>query len=147
MYQRIFVPVDGSDTADLALQEAIKVACDQHAQIRLGYVVEEVMPWTGEGFVDTAALEDDLAEYGKKVLAKAEEAVRNAGVAVETALLKAGGQRIAKVIIEEADRWPADLIVIGTHGRRGFDQLIFGSVAIGVIRMATHPILLIRGGK
>lgn len=147
MYQRIFVPVDGSDTADLALQEAIKVARDQHAQIRLGYVVEEVMPWTGEGFVDTAALEDDLVEYGKKVLAKAEEAVRQAGITVDTALLKAGGQRIAKVIVEEADRWPADLIVIGTHGRRGFDQLIFGSVAIGVIRLATHPILLIRGGK
>ena len=53
-------------------------------------------------------------------------------------------RRIATAIVEEAAAWGADLIVIGTHGRRGFEHLVLGSVAEGVVRRATVPVLLIR---
>lgn len=62
---------------------------------------------------------------------------------VETALLETGGERIASVIYREAQRWQADLIVIGTHGRSGFSRLFLGSVAEGVVRMAMVPVLLV----
>ena len=54
-------------------------------------------------------------------------------------------QRICDAINEEAKSWPADLIVIGTHGRHGFNHLLLGSVAEGVIRLAAKPVLVIRG--
>ena len=57
----------------------------------------------------------------------------------------AGGERIASILVAEATRWPADLIVIGTHGRSGFSRVLFGSVAEGVVRTAHTPVLLIRG--
>ena len=66
-------------------------------------------------------------------------------MAVQTRLLEADGERIASVIVEEAKRWPADLIVIGTHGRSGFSRILFGSVAEGVVRTAHVPVLLVRG--
>jgi nucleotide-binding universal stress UspA family protein len=82
---------------------------------------------------------------GAKILAQAEKMVRQAGVALKTRLLEADGERVASVIVEEARRWPADLLVIGTHGRSGFSRILFGSVAEGVVRTAPVPVLLIRG--
>ena len=49
-----------------------------------------------------------------------------------------------EVIVEEARSWGADLIVMGTHGRRGFEHLVLGSISEGVVRRATVPVLLLR---
>ena len=60
-------------------------------------------------------------------------------------ILEVLAQRICDAINDEAKRWPADLIVIGTHGRHGFNHLLLGSVAEGVIRLAAKPVLVICG--
>jgi nucleotide-binding universal stress UspA family protein len=52
---------------------------------------------------------------------------------------------VPSLIVDEAGRWRADLIVIGTHGRRGISKLLLGSVADGVVRTAATSVLLIRG--
>jgi len=72
---------------------------------------------------------------------------RGAGVAVETRLIEIDtlGHRIPEVIVADAEAWPADLIVICTHGRSGLSRMFLGSVAEGVVRVATKPVLLIRG--
>ncbi|MEQ6341507.1 MAG: universal stress protein [Gammaproteobacteria bacterium] len=149
MYNHILVPVDGSSTSDLAVQEAIKLAKDQQqTQLRFVHVVEEARVfWYGEGYSDIVSLQTSLREAGKNILGKAETLAQQAGVTSQTKLLDADGERTARVIVEEAQSWPADVVVMGTHGRRGFDHLIFGSVAEGVVRIAPMPILLIRGAK
>jgi len=146
MYQRILVPIDGSDTAERALREAIKLA-DGKAQLRLLHVVEEIYPLDAEGyaFIDYAALREVARSSGERLLAKAGESARQAGAAVETALLEAEGERVANVIYKAALDWHAELIVIGTHGRSGFSRLLFGSVAAGVVHGASVPVLLVRG--
>lgn len=149
MYQHILVPVDGSSTSDLAVQEAIKLAAHQQAQLRFVHVVENASVfWYDEGYVDAVILQQTaLREAGKNILGKAEALASQAGLTSQTTLLDANSERIARVIMEEAKRWPADVIVMGTHGRRGFDHLLFGSVAESVLRIAPIPILLIRGAK
>ncbi|MDP2144186.1 MAG: universal stress protein [Gallionella sp.] len=146
MYQRILVPIDGSDTAERALREALKLAGDK-AQLRLLHVVEEIYPLDAEGyaFIDYAALRDVARSSGERLLAKAGEMASQAGAAVDTLLLEAEGERVASVIDREAGNWPADLIVIGSHGRTGFSRMLFGSVAEGVVRGASVPVLLVRG--
>lgn len=148
MYQRILVPIDGSDTSGRALREAIKLA-DGKAQLRLLHVVEEVYPLDAEGyaFIDYAALRDVARSSGERLLAKAAETARQAGATVETLLREAEGDRVANVIDDAASNWPADLIVIGSHGRSGFSRLLFGSVAEGVVRGASVPVLLVRGAE
>ncbi|HEX7455734.1 MAG TPA: universal stress protein [Gallionella sp.] len=145
MYQRILVPIDGSATAERALQEGIRLAAGR-AQLRLIYVLEEVYPLDAEGyaFIDYDALRKAVHHTGERTLAKAAEKVQQSGATVETALLEAAGERIAGVIDGEALNWPADLIVIGTHGRSGLSRLLLGSVAEGVVRGASVPVLLIR---
>jgi nucleotide-binding universal stress UspA family protein len=89
-----------------------------------------------------------LAKTGQDILDKAGAVAREAGVSAETALIKIDtlGQRIPQMIAADAEAWPADLIVIGTHGRRGLSHLFLGSVAEGVARVASKPVLLFRGG-
>ena len=146
MYQRILVPVDGSATSGRALQEAIKLAGGK-AQLRLVYVIEETYPLDAEGYayIDYAALQEAVRHTGERVLAQAAEKARQSGALAETALLEASGERIASVIESEARHWPADLIVIGTHGRSGLSRLLLGSVAEDLVRVASVPVLLVRG--
>ncbi len=145
MYQRILVPVDGSSTSDNALQEAIKLINGHPAQLRLVHVVEDLQFLDTEGYVDYAELRDLTRKIGERALAKAKQRVQQADITVETSLLEANGERIARVIDAEAKSWSADLIVIGTHGRSGFNHLLFGSVAEGVVRGTSVPVLLVRG--
>lgn len=147
MYKHILVAVDGSNTADLALQEAIKLAGEMESRVRIVHVVDFAAPsWDTEIFNVVEILEV-MSKSGEAILNKASSVAREAGITVEARLVKIEslGQRITGAIAEEADQWPADLIVLGTHGRRGFSRLLLGSVAEGVIRVATKPVLLIRG--
>ena len=81
---------------------------------------------------------------GEAVLKDAEKASAGSGVEVTTILVNAGARRIATAIVEEGEACGADLIFIGTHGRKGFEHLVLGSVAEGVVRRATVPVLLTR---
>lgn len=144
MYKRILVPIDGSSTSERALQEAIKLIDAQPAQLRLVHVVDDLQYLDTEGYVDYAELRELTRKIGERSLSKAKEIAQQADITVETSLLEANGERIARVIEAEAESWSADLIVIGTHGRSGFNHLLFGSVAEGVVRGASVPVLLVR---
>lgn len=145
MYQRILVPVDGSHAANLALQEAIKLARSLSAQLRLVYVLDELNFVNPEGYVDFEALREIHQQTATQVLTQAVGEVQQSGIAVESGVLEALLENIEQTIDTEASRWKADLIVMGTHGRVGLNRLLFGSVAEGVVRHALIPVLLVRG--
>jgi nucleotide-binding universal stress UspA family protein len=145
MYQRILVPVDGSDTSRAAVQEACRFAQLHGSRVKLVHVIEDVRFFDAEGMIDYTTLQDIAKRSGEQALAQAQDIAAQAGITAETALLESGGERIENVIVAESLRWQADLIVIGTHGRSGVSRLLFGSVAEGVVRSASTPILLIRG--
>lgn len=144
MYQRILVPIDGSTTSERALQEAIRLIGEQPAQLHLVHVIDDLQFLDAEGYVDYAELRELTRKIGERALAKAREVAMQADITADTLLLEANGERIARVIDAEAINWSADLIVIGTHGRSGFNHLLFGSVAEGVVRGASVPVLLVR---
>jgi nucleotide-binding universal stress UspA family protein len=145
IYQRILVPIDGSATSERSLQEAIRLA-DGKARLRMIYVLEEILPLNAEDYtyIDYAALQETARHAGERALAQAAAKVQPSGMTAETALLEASGEHIASVIKDDALHWQADLIVIGTHGRSGLSRLLLGSVAEGVVRGASVPVLLVR---
>lgn len=146
MYQKILLAIDGSITSSKALEEATQFALDQGARLRLVHVLDVVpINWGIEYQIDMTALLEATRNTAEQILERATKQIQNAGVPVEAALLDSEGRRISTVISEAAKNWPADLIIIGTHGRRGFDHMLMGSVAEGVLRTATVPILLVRG--
>ena len=146
MYKRILVPVDGSKTSDLALKEAIKLAKDQRAILRLIHVVDETPVYAmAEAPYSIDDNQKTMREAGRKELAKCAVRAKAARLKCDTKLLVTITQGIGDVINKEARRWSASLVVIGTHGRRGFGRLFLGSVAERVVRSAAKPVLIIRG--
>ena len=146
MFKRILVAVDGSHTADQALEQAIKLVKELQSQLRIVHVVD-VVNIMGAEFIDSTEFSGAITKNGQEILNKAEAVARQAEIPVETRLIVIDslGYRIPEMIAADAETWSADLIVIGTHGRRGLSRLFLGSVAEGVIRVATKQVLLIRG--
>lgn len=148
MYQRILIAFDGSHTSELALQEAIALARALGSTIRLVHAVDIASgAWFTDEFTNSVPIWDYMVKTGRELLDRASSAVAAAGVTFDTRLVEINsvGQRVANVIIEQAEAWPADLIVLGTHGRRGLNKILLGSVAEGVMRLADKPVLMIRG--
>lgn len=146
MYERILVAVDGSPTSERALEEAMGLAKALGSRLRLVHAVDEVT-WNWEGeWVNPQELWDAMARGGQALLEKLAERVKAAGLEGDTRLVEitTAGVRLSEAIVKEAEAWPADLIVAGTHGRRGLSHLLLGSVAEGIVRVATQPVLLVR---
>ena len=149
MYKRILVPVDGSEASNAGLSEALRLAKSAGGSVQLFHVVNEVILVSGAGAAAPAAYYGDLVESlrreGKEALDKAQTLVRDAGLKAESVLVESVGGTTADMIIEQAKKWPADLIVMGTHGRRGLRRLAMGSDAEQVVRATLVPVLLVRG--
>jgi nucleotide-binding universal stress UspA family protein len=148
MYQRILVPIDGSPTSNRGLDEAVAMARLTGGRIRLLHVINESA--IGCGLEGAARFWGEMAaalqEAGQNIVNLARSRVAEAGIAVDTLLPEISGGRVADVVIEQALAWQADLIVIGTHGRRGVRRLVLGSDAEQILRAAPVPVLLVRGG-
>lgn len=146
MYQRILVPIDGSPTAHRGLEEAIRLAKLTHGRLRLIHVVDELslVMATSAYAGYSAEWIADMQEAGKSVLAEAEAVVRSQGIEVDSMRYDNLNGAVPELIVAEADNWPADVIVIGTHGRRGIGRLMLGSSAENVLRFSRVPVLLIR---
>jgi nucleotide-binding universal stress UspA family protein len=146
MYKRILVPVDGSDTSAKALSNAIDLARVSGGQIDLVHCVDELAYLGAYDYV--GAVINLVRENGAKVLSEAADTCRAAGVDAVSTFIDEPGQRLGASIAKQAREWKADLIVVGTHGRRGVDRLVMGSGAEQIIRMAPGlPVLVIRGGE
>jgi nucleotide-binding universal stress UspA family protein len=145
MYSNILVPVDGSDTAAKALREAIELARSLSSRIRVMHVVNST-PWIAQGAPGVIEeLVSQLRSTGESIIHEAKTAVRQAGLEVDDRLIEAIGERAGELIVGEANDWPADLIVCGTHGRRGLKRLLVGGDAEYIVRHSPVPVLLVRG--
>ena len=146
VYKRILVPVDGSSASNAGLKEAVRLARDQKAKLRLLHIVDELVVFnTPEAGFNVEAVIESMRRSGKRLLGKAEKLSVSRGVKAESGLVESAGVRVADVITRQARRWRADLIVMGTHGRRGVNRMIMGSDAELVVRSAGMPVLLGRG--
>ena len=146
-YRKILVAVDGSPASGKGLREAIRLARAERAKLFIMHVVDEFQAFAAmDGLVGLpgADLLSALREGGKRILAKA------VGIALKQKIKPKGILRemlsgpAAYPIVREARKLRADLIVLGTHGRRGVRRLVLGSDAEQVVRTASVPVLLVR---
>jgi nucleotide-binding universal stress UspA family protein len=147
MFKRILVAVDASQTGELALQTAIGLAAESQARLRIVHAVDVANVNLGAEFPAQPEVAEGIVKAGQEILDRAEASAAAAGLQTEKKLVTIDTLklRIPEAIANDAEAWPADLIVIGTHGRRGLSRLFLGSVAEGVARVATAPVLLVPG--
>ena len=144
MYQRILVPIDGSPTSDTGLDEAVKLAKLTGARMRLVHVVQLSPPFVTGLETYTGDVLGLLSETGSAILSEAKARVAASGVEVDTFIPPTFGERVSDVVCEQARLWKADLIVIGSHGRRGVKRFLIGSDAEQIVRSAPVPVLMVR---
>lgn len=143
MYERILVAIDGSPTADAAFDYALTMAKARRARLHVLFVVDIPVAYVTDA--DPFPFIEALRMQGESMRELATKRLNDEGVSGDVEirdLLPLGGD-VAVQINAAADEWQADLIVIGTHGRRGFRRLALGSVAENCARQAHRPVLLI----
>ncbi len=147
MYRRILVPVDGSNASLIGLRQALSLARDQNARVRIVNVIDEavmvpvMMDPSAAVYTDVIG---SLRDEGQKVLAKARAEAERSGVQAEAVQVASRARPVSDIILAEARRFKADVIVMGTHGRRGLNRLLLGSDAERVLRDSPIPVLLTR---
>jgi nucleotide-binding universal stress UspA family protein len=145
MYKRILVPLDGSDTASRGFEEAVALAREMKAQLVLLHAVDAFPVLAEMGAAATfQTVQDGLRQFGEDLLSRARSTAADHGVAADMRLVEASTGRAADVINAMARDLDCDLIVMGTHGRRGFSHLMMGSDAAAVARASDVPVLLVR---
>lgn len=145
MYHHLLVAIDGSELAHNALRHGIRLAKALDANMTIVTVTE---PWhayvAGDGTVifPIAEYEASITQWADKTLADAAQEADDANVACETVHVQ--GAHPGEGIVETADRHKCDLIVMGSHGRRGLTRLLLGSQAHHVVTHTTGPVLICR---
>ncbi len=143
LFKKILVPTDGSQTANKALDYALKLAQADQAELRLVYCIDELSLLSNHEYAGEIA---QLArENGHKVLESGMALASAAKVKADTRLIDRVGQRLGESVADAAGEWGADLVVLGTHGRRGIGRVLLGSGAEQVMRMSPVPVLMVRG--
>lgn len=145
MYERILMPTDGSACATAAIREGLELAARLGARVTFLFAVENPLTAAAnaaEALPYSAQLWEDLRAQADDALARAMRAAEAAGVAATAVRVD---DRAPVQAILEAER-EHDLVVLGTHGRRGFNRWMFGSVTEGALRRASKPYLVLRSG-
>lgn len=145
MYKHILCPIDGSPTSNAGMREAIKLCKEQNARLYFLHVIDTYIPVIDmSGDLDVAFMIDILRENGERIIREAKAEAEKAGISIEVKTVESVGGRTATHILAEADKWQADLIVMGTHGLRGISRLLMGSDAENVLRGSKIPVLLVK---
>ena len=144
MYKNILLPVDGSEVATHAANEGLKLASALGSSVTFLYVVDIsviTIPDAESGIANIEIIRKGFMEQGQKLLAALSSSAGEKGVKAQSFIAEGD---VHDEIIKAAEEKDADLIVMGTHGRRGLNRLLLGSVAESVARRAHCPVLLIR---
>jgi nucleotide-binding universal stress UspA family protein len=147
MYARILAPIDGSPTSAHAFDEAIRIAHESGAELQPLYVVDTQPVVSDSAAAFYAEIRAAYLEEGGKLISDAAERMARESVkgSARVAEVDLTGDDIAHRILRCADEFNADLVVMGTHGRRGWRRLVIGSVAERFLRLSHCPVLLIPG--
>lgn len=141
MFTKVLVPLDRSALAEQALGQAVAIASAAHASIDVVLVHE---PLTMAGFGDAPWNAEQLDEEQKYVQTIANELAKAATIPVTYAVMR--GEAV-DMICKRAKDVGADLVVMTSHGRTGFSRAWLGSIADGVLRHATIPVLMLRASE
>jgi len=150
MFKCIMVTLDGGAPSNAGLKAALELARDQHARLVGLHVIDDrgILANLDEGHLPAKYLDrlyGVMRKEGQSILAKAQAAARSAGMEMAPLVAEANGKTVAHAILQQARKSKADVIVMGTHGRRGLSRMLMGSDSEAVLRETRIPVLLVRG--
>lgn len=149
MYKRIMVAVDESFMTSQVMEAAIELAKATGAQVAICHAIDETILAQREVAMmlpnSVGKTEARMRLGAEGFLDRLLQTVRSAGVEAEIKLVESEQKHVSDMLIEAAAEWQADLLVVGTHGRRGIERYFVGSAAERLVRKAQVSLLLVRG--
>ncbi|WP_300317518.1 universal stress protein [Accumulibacter sp.] len=149
MYKRIMVALDQSFMTGRVLATAVELAKATGAQVAICHAIDETLLAQREVAMmlpnSVGKTEARLRLGARGFLDQAAETARKAGLEVEIKVVESEHKHVSDMLIEAAAEWQADLLVVGTHGRRGIERYFVGSVAERLVRKGRRSLLLVRG--
>jgi nucleotide-binding universal stress UspA family protein len=147
MYQKILVATDGSTLSKKAVRSAIELAAALEAELVALYVVPRYPISYFEGGItistqDIARTEQQWADQGQAVVDAVQQAAQAKGVKAKATVTK--GDLVAEAIMAAAKKHKCDLIVMASHGRKGFKRILLGSETLHVLTHSAVPVLVLR---
>ena len=143
VFKKILVPIDGSATANKALDYALRLASEAQASVRLLYCVDELSLLSNYEY--SGELMQQARQAGNQILQDGLDAAKKLGVTADTLMVDQVGQRLGHSVANAVGDWGADLVVVGSHGRRGIGRVLLGSGSDQILRSSPVPVLLVRG--
>jgi nucleotide-binding universal stress UspA family protein len=139
---KVLLAIDDSKFSEAATHALIAQAKPKETEVRVLHVIEPVVI-AGEGgfLIDSEAMTQELRKKGEVLLTQTAQALRTAGFQVATAMEEGNPK---SVIVDFAAKWPADLVIMGSHGRKGLDRFLLGSVSETVVRYAPCSVQIVR---
>lgn len=145
MYSKILVPLDGGQASERALREAVSLAKLMGGRLTLLHVVDDYpMMIEMSAAIDFDAVRRHMRMQGDEIVGKAKVMAAAEGVEADTSVTDITQGRVADAILKAVDSTHSELVVMGTHGRRGFNHLVMGSDAEAVVRQCKVPVMVVR---
>lgn len=147
---KILIATDGSEFSRRAIEKCCEIiAPNEKTTIKILSGVQHIMPMSAEPFAVSAdyyaQMEADLRKQSKTAVAEAEKTVRARmpaeNISIETEVFTGG---VKQGIIDEAKKFGADLIVVGSHGYGLLDRVLLGSISSFVVHHAPCSVLVVR---
>jgi nucleotide-binding universal stress UspA family protein len=142
MYRHLLVTLDGSPRGEAVIPHAIDIARSMDAEITLLRVVDAISAeWSERGVLGRASSRSPLADHAEAYVGRVATAMRERGVKVHSLVRQGSPAQQIMAAVKDLD---VDAIAMATHSRRGFNRLMFGSVAEQILHEASLPVILIR---
>jgi nucleotide-binding universal stress UspA family protein len=145
LYRHILIATDGSELADRAVSHGLAIAKAFQSKVTFVTAIDmyptgfySTVPWPA----DIARYEDNAKRSADRVLARAQKSALDLGLSCDTVHI--ADERPTDGILKACQEQACDLIVMGTHGRGGFQRLLLGSQALKVVTLSSIPVLLSR---
>jgi len=149
MYKRIMVAVDESFMTSQVIEAAIELTKATDAQVAICHAIDETILAQREVAMmlpnSVGKTEARMRLGAQGFLDRLLETARAAGIEAEIKLVESEQKHVSDMLIDAAGEWQADLLVVGTHGRRGIERFFVGSVAERLVRKGQTSLLLVRG--
>jgi len=149
MYQHIIAAIDDSDTSKRAILEAVALAKSSGAELTLVHAVDEALfaHFAHTTLANREAVESALINEGQAIVDMAAQVAAEAGMQAKTRLLTSRHQSTSDQVNQAVQELGADLLIVGSHGRRGVRRLILGSVAERLLKKVNISVLIVRGAS
>ena len=147
MYKHIVVAVDDSATSQRALEEAITLSKQSGARLTIVHAIDEALfaHFSRATLASAGGVKTALIKEGQSVVDAAVEVARTAGAEADGRLLASEHHSTSDQVVDAIKGLGADLLVVGSHGRRGVQRLLLGSVAEKLLKKVSISVMVVRG--